>query len=199
MANSVILVGLLGLLASCAGRPQPYAESHPLDATDIDVLRVALLSTMQPLTEADPKRVIALATSTLTIPFWHAPPPSFPPSPPPPFRGSHDLVVPPPPPAALDATLFSPEERAAWELRNRVAQEMPDLGIAGWVRRQNWNRMAAKQAFVAASAPSYPTKDKAMLYASFVCGETCGEGRLIRLTRHGSSWRVTASQMLWIS
>ena len=160
---------------------------------------MALESTIQPLTGAASKRVIVSATSTLTIPLWKAPPTSFPPSPPPPFSGSRDHVLPPPPPAALDAALLSPEERTAWELRNRVAQEMPALGIAGLVHRHNEDDVPADRTVVAASAPSYPTKDTAVLYAQFICGGTCGEGRLIRLTRDGPSWRVTASQRIWIS
>jgi len=62
----------------------------------------------------------------------------------------------------------------------------------------NPDSTAAEQAFVAASAPSYPTKATAMVYASFVCGGLCGERRLIRLRRDGLSWRIITSQRLWI-
>jgi|SRR5476649_5396 len=198
-ANCVIAVILMTLLASCADPSRQFVESYRLTKTDIEVLRVGLTSVIQPPIGAPSKGDVVLTTPTLTIPLWQAPPPSFPPWPPLPFAGSRDHAMPPPPRTALDAALFSPEERAAWELRNRATREIPDLAIAGLVNRHNADDVPAGRTVVAASAPSYPTKDTAVLYAQFICGGTCGEGRLIRLSRDGTSWRITASQMLWTS
>jgi hypothetical protein len=198
-ANWLLAVIVLTDLVSCAGPSQPYVESDRLTKTDIEVLRVGLASSIEPRLGEPSKRIKVLTASTLLIPLWKAPPVAFPPAPPPPFRGSRDPVVPPPAPAALDASLFSTEERAAWERRNRVAREIPDLVIAGLVTRHSAEDVPADWTVIAASAPSYPTKETALLYAQFRCGGTCGEGWLIRLSRDGQSWRVTASQRLWVS
>lgn len=198
-ANWVIAVIVPSILVSCAGPPQPSVESDRLTKTDIEVLRVGLVSVIGPRIGEAPNRLRVLTSSTLMIPLWKAPPASFPPSPPPPFSGSRDPVVPPPPPVALDAALFSTVERAVWEPRNRVARAIPDLAIAGLVNRHSAEDVPSDWAVVTASAPSYPTKETALLYAQFTCGGTCGEGWLIRLSRDGPSWRISASQRVWVS
>jgi hypothetical protein len=101
-ANWVTAVIVPSILVSCAGPPQPSVESDRLTETDIEVLRVALVSVIGPRIGEAPKRLRVLRSSTLMIPLWNAPLASFPPSPPPPpppppFRGSRDPVVPPPP------------------------------------------------------------------------------------------------------
>ena len=203
--NCVIAMFLVTLHVSCGGAPRPSVESYRLTQTDVEVLRVAVTSVIQPRIGDPPKPAMVLITSTLTIPIWQAPPASLaplPPLPPPPFASSRDQVLSPPqspPSQALDAALLSPAERAAWELRNRWAGEIPDLGIAGLVNRHSADDVPADWTVVAASAAIYPTKETALLYAQFRCGSTCGEGRLIRLRRDGASWRITESQWLWIS
>ena len=198
-ANRVIALILMTLLVSCAGPSRPSVESDRLTTTDIEVLRVGLSSVIEPRIGESSKRLKVLAAATLTIPLWKAPSASFPPSPPAPFRGWRNPVLPPSPPAALDAALLSTEERAAWEVSNRVARDIPDLAIAGLASRRSADDVRTDWTVVAASAPSYPTKESALLYAQFRCGGTCGEGRLIRLGRDGSSWLITSSQRLWIS
>jgi hypothetical protein len=198
-ASYMIAVTLVTLLASCADPSLPSVESCRLTRTDTEILRVALASVIEPSLGAPSRRVMVLTTPTLRIALWQAPPPSFPPSPPAPFAGSRADAVPPSPRGPLDAALFSSEERVAWTRRNRVAREIPDLAIAGLVNRHGTHVDSADWMVVAATAPIYPTKDAAVLYAQFTCGNTCGEGLLIRLSRDGPSWRITASQRLWIS
>ena len=89
-------------------------------------------------------------------------------------------------------------ERAVWELRNRVAREIPGLAIARLGNRHSADDVAAGWTVAAASAPSYPTRETAVLYAHYTCRGGCGEGRLIRLRRDGASWRIAESQRLWV-
>jgi hypothetical protein len=204
-ANGVIAMFLMTLHASCLAAPLPSVESCRLTMTDIEVLRIGLSSLIQPLVAQDPARVIVLTTSTLTIPLWQAPPvtlpPFSPPPPPPPFAGSGDHVVSRPEPSwfsFLYPPLLSPPERTAWERRNRVAREIPGLAIARLGNRDSADDVPAGWTVAAASAPSYPTHETAVLYAHYTCRGGCGEGRLIRLSRDGASWRITESQRLWI-
>ena len=203
-ASCVIAMFLMTFQASCVTAPPPSVESCRLTMTDLEVLRIGLSSIIQTLVAESPPRVIVLTTSTLTIPVWQPPlaaPPFSPPPDPPPFAGSGDHVVSPPqgsPKRSLDAAVLSPPERAAWERRNRVAREMPGLAIARLGNRHSADEIPAGWTVVAASAPTYPASDTALLYAHYTCRGGCGEGRLIRLVRVGASWRITASERLWI-
>ena len=49
------------------------------------------------------------------------------------------------------------------------------------------------------SAPGYSDDGHALLYGSYFCGALCGYGWLFLLERTGESWRVVATEMLWIS
>jgi hypothetical protein len=190
-------IGLMLMIPGCASTSGPSIESARLTETDIEILRETSESDIQPLIAASTAKRVAVLATTLAIPLWQAPTPSFPPASPPLFGG---VAAHPPVPVthAVNAELLTPEERAAWQLRNRVSREMPEVAVAGWVIRHSAESSEA-ETIVAFSAPSYPTKNSALLYAQFTCGGTCGEGRLIRLTRDGSAWRVTASIQLWIS
>jgi hypothetical protein len=189
---------LMLVLAGCVSPFGPAVESPRLTETDIEVLRVTMESSIQPLIRpTTSKHAAVLAMATLTIPLWLAPRPSFPPPPPPSFGGARPRSPGPGAPSALDADLLTPEERTAWQLRNRLSHEIPELGLAGLVTRHEGD-YSADETVVAVSPPSYPAKNSAVIYAQFSCGGTCGEGRLIRLGRGGPSWRVTASQRLWI-
>jgi hypothetical protein len=176
----------------------------PLTATDIEVLRLGLSSLIQPLVTESPVEVIVLTTSTLMVPLWDpslARPPFSPPPHPPPFGGPGEHVVSPPQPSplrSLYAALLSPAERAAWDRRNRMSREIPGLAIARIGNRHSADDVPAGWTVVAASAPTYPTTATAVMYAHFTCRGGCGEGRLIRLARDGASWRITASEQLWI-
>jgi len=89
-------------------RPQPSVESEPSKrlkvAHGIDTAGLALAST----TKAFPTAAASIFADR-PIPYC--------------LRR---------PPAALDAALFSTDERASWESRNRVTREIPDLAI-GWI------------------------------------------------------------------
>jgi hypothetical protein len=185
---------LLMTAAGCTALPTAI-ESHALTGTDLEVIRVAVKSAVE--TAARPNRAIVVSMETLIVPIWQAPRPSFPPVSPPPFNSGrgHAAV---PPPLSVDDELLTPDERAAWEIRNKVSMVLRDLGVAGWAMRHAAAH-SPTETVVAVSAPCYGTKDSAVLYLRWTCGGTCGEGRLIRLRREGASWRVTASQRLSIS
>jgi hypothetical protein len=197
---------LMTFQASCVTAPPPSVESCRLTMTDLEVLRTGLSSIIQPLVAESPPRVIVLTTSTLTIPVWQPPlatPPFSPPLDPPPFAGSGDHVVSPFGPSPLYVLYgldehLSPPERAAWERRNQVAREIPGLAIARLGNRDSADNIPAGWDVAAVSAPTYPTNETAVLYADYTCRGGCGEGRLIRLVRVGASWRITASERLWI-
>jgi hypothetical protein len=208
--NCMIVVILMLLLADCASpsQPLPSVESRRLSTTDIEILRAGVSSLIQARIGESPMRINVLKDTTLIRLFWTVPPvpsPTVPPPPPPLFDGwrlwpqSRPPPPPPPPPSvALDVALLSTEERVAWEARSRVTREIPDLAIAGLENRHNASDVPDDWTVMAVTAPAYPTNETAVLYAQFVCGGLCGEGRLIRLRRDASSWRITASQMLWI-
>ena len=169
---------LMAFHASCVAAPPPSVESCRLTMTDIEVLRIGLSSVIQPLVAGSQARVIVLTTSTLTIPVWQPPlaTPPFPPPPdPPPFAGSGDHVVSPFRPSPLYVLYgldehLSPPERAAWERRNQVAREIPGLAIAPRLgNRHSADEVPAGWTVVAASAPTYPTNETALLYAHFTC------------------------------
>ena len=185
------------LISGCASPPLPDVESPRLTTTDLDVLRQASRSAIQPLIGS--RNPVAVSTMTLAIPLGEEPATrsfSRPPSPPP-FR-TIVVDVPAPMPTPVPLQFLSAEERRAWRLRNTATREVPDLIVAGWSNAPS-AAFPARGTVVAFSAPSYPTPDSALLYARFVCGETCGEGRLIRLSRGEGEWRVIASIRLWIS
>jgi hypothetical protein len=171
---------------------------------DIEILRIGLSSLIQPLFAEDPARVVVLTTSTLTFPVWQRPLAPFSP-PPDPFlfearRGQVPQSFQPLPLYALyglDERL-SPQERAAWERRNQVAREIPGLAIARLRNRDSRDDIPAGWSVAAVSTPPYPTNETAVLSAHFKCRGGCGEGRLIRLTRAGLSWRITAAERLWM-
>jgi len=202
--SCVIALLLMTLHAGCVAAPPPSAESCRLTGTDLEVLRIGLSSIIQPLAAASPPRIIVLTTSTVTLPVWHPPLAPFSPPPDPfPFAGWGVQVAPPSQPLplyvqyGLDKRL-SPLERAAWERRNRVAREIPGLAIARLGNHQRADDVPPGWTVAAVSAPTYPTSETAVLYAHFRCRGGCGEGRLIRLARAGISWRITASERLWI-
>ena len=203
-ANGVIAMFILTLHASCVAAPPPSVESCRLTMTDIEVLRIGLSSLIQPLVAESPPRVIVLTTSTLTIPVWQRPQAPFSPPPDPfPFAVWRVQMAPAFQPLPLYALYglderLSPQERAAWERRNQVAREIPGLAIARLGNRDSADDIPRGWTVTAVSAPAYPTKETAVLYAHFKCRGGCGEGRLIRLTRVGVSWRITASERLWI-
>lgn len=49
------------------------------------------------------------------------------------------------------------------------------------------------------SAPGYSTDGYSLVYASYICGGLCGYGWLFLLKQEEGSWRVVASEGLWIS
>lgn len=49
------------------------------------------------------------------------------------------------------------------------------------------------------SLPGYSSDGHALVYVSYVCGGLCGTGWFYLLERSGPSWKVVASEMLWIS
>jgi hypothetical protein len=200
----------LTVLAGCVVASPPAVESVRLTETDIEVLRVTLASAIQPLMGLDRTQAAALDIATLAIPLAQSRPrsattprsdPSAPfPTPPSPsdaaafIRPSGDRKT----QVGEDLTgLLTPEERNAWQLRNRVSREIQEFSLAGLVVRRP-GELSGATPVVAVSSPSYPTKDTALVYAQFECGGLCGEGRLIRLSRSDLSWRVTASFELWI-
>src|SRR3954465_1264165 len=203
-ASCVVAMFLMSFHASCVAAPRPSVEACRLGTTDIEVLRLGLSSLVQPLVTVSPEAVIVLTTSTLMVPLWDpslAKPPFSPPPHPIPFAGSGEHVMSPPQPSpsrSLDADLLSPHERAAWDRRNRMPREIPGLAIARIGNRHSADAVPADWTVVAASAPAYPTNGTAVMYAHFRCRGGCGEGRLIRLARDGASWRITASEQLWI-
>ncbi len=179
----------LTLLLTIAGRhssPSAVVDSH-LTQTDLEVLRVTLQADIQPrIRKSTDKQRIVLKTGTLAIPLWVEPPPRkplppSPPSSPPPFGVATIAKPSPPPPLALEAAALTASENTAWRLRNRLSLEIPEIGIPDVVRMRIPD--AAIGTVVKVSAPAYPTTDSAVICAQFICGETCGEGRLLRLRR----------------
>jgi hypothetical protein len=189
---------LMLLTMGCASPRLPAVESPRLTTTDIAVLRETSQVAIQPLIGSS-RNPVAVSVMTLAIPLDEAPALrsfSLPPSPPP-FR-TIVAIVPTPTVTPVSGELLGPEERRAWRLRNGVMREMPDLAVAGWSIAPPVAH-GGQRTMVAFSAPSYPEPNSALLYARFICGETCGEGRLIRLSRGTEGWRLTASIRLWIS
>jgi hypothetical protein len=44
-----------------------------------------------------------------------------------------------------------------------------------------------------------PGRTQALVYVSYVCGGTCGDGHYVLLDKSGGRWRITDSAMAWIS
>lgn len=203
-ACGVIALFLMALHAGCVAAPPPSVESCRLTATDLEVLRIGLSSIIQPLVAGSHPRVIVLTASTLMFPVWHPPLAPFSPPPDPfPFAGWGVQVAPPSQPLPLHVLYglderLSPLERAAWERRNRVTREIPGLAIARLGNHQGADDVPPGWTVAAVSAPVYPTSDTAVLYAEYTCRGGCGEGQLIHLARLGGSWRIEASEQLWI-
>lgn len=203
-------VGLVVLVVTgafgCNQPPLPAVENPALTAGDGEVLRIVIESAVRDrlvasTDRAKGRRALVMSPTRLIVLSRDADGrPDFPPPPPPLFRGldanasASSLRSFP----AIDEERLAPAEIAAWRSTNRRARVIPDLGVAGF---ETVEAIAQPESAITVTltAPAYPTATSALVYAAFHCGDTCGEGWLVRLIYTQVGWVVSSRDRLWIS
>ena len=74
-----------------------------------------------------------------------------------------------------------------------------DNPLASW--KLFYARFSGSPGLIRLSRPTYtPTRQDALVYVEFDCGEACGSGTLVKVTRDVSHlWRVTGGLVLWLA
>jgi len=209
----LILISLLGGLGSAA-------QFQPSSKTDHAVYAAILSSTMgQTIAKLRPGRGATVFTFTHTVPLCREGE-AFDPA-----LGclqatylqSVDAafvldeypgrVVPRPQPLRFDGQL-SPAARAelalSFRARNRESQPFEGANLAALlaVPPREFQRKRESEptaGVVRFSAPGYSTDGYGLVFGSYFCGGLCGQGWLFLLKQEGDSWRVLASEDLWVS
>jgi hypothetical protein len=197
----LVVTVAFGLLLSACGRPTtPTVESPTLSAADCEILRVTIASVVLPrfVGSSSPRREsVTLLPHTVSTPLDDDQPPAS-------IQIHPSLPLVPPPrsrerrfsPLSVAQGLLIAEELPAWIAANRLSRRIPELAIAGVFTGRGGIEPLRR---IAISAPSHSSDRVAVLYAMFVCGETCGEGLLVRLRREDERWIAWRVQQLWIA
>ena len=88
--------------------------------------------------------------------------------------------------------------------RNRESQQFEGSNLGGLlaVPAREFQRKRESEptaGVVRFSAPGYSTDGYGLVYGSYICGGLCGYGWLFLLKQEEGSWRVLASEVLWVS
>jgi hypothetical protein len=174
-------------LVGCTSTSSASVGSLLLTKTDVEVVRAAIEFGIQPRIRQY-AGTARLQTATVAIARRQAAQVGLPSPPPSPASDVADFLK----------THLTADERASWLARNGSSFEIPELRLSGLLNRREED-LGEGGPIVSVSAPIYPMKGSAVIYAGYSCGGLCGEGFLIRLRHDSRAWRVTSAQLLWIS